>query len=41
MNLFRIIKISVKMIIDNKEYEITDEYKIENYNNNKLNIKLK
>ena len=30
-----------KMIIDNKEYEITDKYNIENYNNNKLNIKLK
>ena len=30
-----------KMIIDNKEYEITEKYKIENYNNNKLNIKLK
>ena len=30
-----------KMIIDNKEYEITDKYNIENYNNNKLYIKLK
>ena len=30
-----------KMIIDNKEYEITEEFNIENYNNNKLNIKLK
>jgi len=30
-----------KMIIDNKEYEITDKYNIEKYNNNKLNIKLK
>ena len=30
-----------KMIIDNKEYEITEKYNIENYNNNKLNIKLK
>ena len=30
-----------KMIIDNKEYKITDKYNIENYNNNKLNIKLK
>ena len=29
------------MIIDNKEYEIADKYNIENYNNNKLNIKLK
>ena len=29
------------MIIDNKEYEITDKYNIEKYNNNKLNIKLK
>ena len=27
------------MIIDSKEYEITDKYNIENYNNNKLNIK--
>jgi len=30
-----------KMIIDNKEYEITEKYNIENYNNNELNIKLK
>ena len=33
-----------KMIIDNKEYEITNKYNIENYkknNNNKINIKLK
>ena len=30
-----------KMIIDNKEYEITKEYNIENYNNNKLKIELK
>ena len=30
-----------KMIIDNKEYEITDRYNIENYNNNELKIKLK
>ena len=29
------------MIIDNMEYEITDKYNIENYNNNKLNIKIK
>jgi len=30
-----------KMIIDNKEYEITEQYTVENYNNNKLKIKLK
>ena len=30
-----------KMIIDNKKYEITEKYNIENYNNNKLKIKLK
>ena len=33
-----------KMIIDNKEYEITNKYNIENYkknNKNTLNIKLK
>ena len=30
-----------KMIIDNKKYKITEKYKIKNYNNNKLNIKLK
>ena len=30
-----------KMIIDNKEYEITENYNITNYNNNKLEIKLK
>ena len=30
-----------KMIIDNKEYEITENYYVENYNSNKLNIKLK
>ena len=32
-----------KMIIDNKEYEITEEYNIKNYknNNNKLKIILK
>ena len=29
------------MIIDNMEYKITDKYKNENYNNNKLYIKLK
>ena len=30
-----------KMIIDNKEYKITEKYNISNYNNNKLEIKLK
>ena len=30
-----------KMIIDNKKHKITEKYKIKNYNNNKLNIKLK
>ena len=30
-----------KMIIDNKEYEITDKYNVKNNNNNRLNIKLK
>jgi len=30
-----------KMIIDNKEYEITDEYKVKSNDNNKLQIKLK
>ena len=29
-----------KMIIDNKEYEIVDEYNVKNYNNNILKIKL-
>jgi len=29
------------MIIDNKEYEISEKYNIENYNNNELKIKLK
>ena len=29
-----------KMIIDNMEYEIREKYNIENYNNNKLYIKL-
>ena len=29
------------MIIDNKEYELAEKYNIENYNNNKLEIKLK
>jgi len=30
-----------KMIIDNNEYEITEQYNVNNYNNNKLQIKLK
>ena len=30
-----------KMIINNKEYEIKEEYNVENYNNNILEIKLK
>ena len=30
-----------KMIIDNKEYEITEKYKVKRKNNNKLEIKLK
>ena len=30
-----------KMIIDNKEYEITEKYNIKNNNNNKLKIILK
>ena len=30
-----------KMIISNKEYEITEQYNIKNYNKNKLKIKLK
>ena len=29
------------MIIDNKEYEISEKYNIKNYNKNKLEIKLK
>jgi len=29
-----------KLIIDNKEYEITEEYNIKKYKNNKLKIKL-
>ena len=29
------------MIIDNKEYKITDKYKNKNYTNNKIRIKLK
>ena len=29
-----------KMIIDNKEYEITELYNIKNYTNNELKIKL-
>ena len=28
-----------KMIISNKEYEITEIYNVKNYNNNKLKIK--
>ena len=30
-----------KMVIDNKEYELAEEYNVKNNNNNKLNIKLK
>ena len=30
-----------KMVIDNKEYEIEEYFNVENYNNNKLKIKLK
>jgi len=30
-----------KMIIDNKEYEISEKYNIKNYKKNKLEIKLK
>ena len=30
-----------KMKLDNKEYEISEKYNIENYKNNKLEIKLK
>ena len=30
-----------RMIIDNKEYEITEKYNTKNNNNNKLKIKLK
>ena len=30
-----------KMVIDNKEYEITNDFDVENYNNNLLKIKLK
>ena len=30
-----------KMIIDNKEYEISENYNIKSYNKNKLEIKLK
>ena len=29
-----------KLIIDNKEYKITEKYKIKNYKSNKLIIKL-
>jgi len=28
-----------KIIIDNKEYEITEKYNVKNYNNNILKIK--
>jgi len=46
INIFGIVfvennKDKCKMIIDNKEYEITDRYNIENFNNNELKIKLK
>ena len=34
-------KIICKMIIDEKEYEISEKYKITNFNNNILEIKLK
>ena len=34
-------KKNCKMIIDNKKYEITEKYDITNFNNNKLEIKLK
>ena len=30
-----------KMIMDNKEYEITENFNAKNYNNSKLKIKLK
>jgi len=30
-----------KMIIDNKEYKITEEYNVEKFKNNIINIKLK
>jgi len=33
-------KKNCKLIIDNKEYEITEEYNIKQYKNNKLKIKL-
>ena len=46
INLFgaefiKINKNKCKMIIDNKEYKITDKYKNKNYTNNKIRIKLK
>ena len=31
----------MKMIIDNKEYEIKEKYNVKNYHNNRLQIKLK
>ena len=34
-------KNKLRMIIDYKEYEITDKYNIKSYNYTKLNIKLK
>ena len=34
-------KNNCKMIIDNKEYEITEKYNFQKYNNNNLKIKLK
>jgi len=30
-----------KMIIDNKEYKITEKYNVKSYNNNKLKIQIK
>ena len=33
-NNFKNNKYTCKMIIDNKEYEITKEYDVNNYNNN-------
>ena len=46
LNIFgaKFVENKCKMIMDNKEYEITNKYNIENYkkiNNNKINIKLK
>ena len=34
-------RVKCKMIIDNKEYKITEQYNIENYIDNELKIKLK